>query len=112
MTSKAVSTTRISNSQPTSGASLTFPPPDIHSTSLSREPVSELLTKLKNLITNLPESVPEVSADGPLALFEGDPKKFDDPSQDAEELWETTLNGLLKSVLGWGVDQSMDGIMR
>jgi len=110
--SQAIPTTTVHNRQPTSEASLTSFPPDIHTTPLSGEPVSKLIAKLQTLITNLPESVPEVSADDPLAIFEGDPKKFDVPSRDAEELWETMLNGLLKSMLGWGVDQSMDGIIR
>lgn len=74
------------------GTSLTSYPPDIHKMPLS-------------------ESVPEASADDPLAIFEEDPKNFDDLSLDAEELWEAKLNRLLKAVLGWGVDQNMDGMI-
>ncbi|EDR06728.1 uncharacterized protein LACBIDRAFT_328441 [Laccaria bicolor S238N-H82] len=75
-------------------------------------PVSKLIAKFWSLINNLPESVPEALADDPLAIFEEDPKSFDDLSLDAEELWEVKLNGLLKAVLGWGVDQSMDGMIQ
>ena len=109
--SKAMPTTMISNHQPTRGASITSAPPHIHERPLSGQPVSKLITKFQYLINNLPESVPEGSVDDPLAIFEEYPKKFDDLSLNAEELWEAKLNGLLKSVLGWGVDQSMDGII-
>ena len=110
--SKTMPTTIISNRQPTSGASVTSSPPRMHKRPLSGQPVSKLVTKFQYLINNLPKSVPEGSVDDPLAIFEEDPKKFDDLSLNAEELWEAKLNGLLKSVLGWGVDQRMDGIIR
>jgi len=76
------------------------------------QPISDLLAKLHSLIKRLPASVPEASAHDSLAVFEVDPKEFDDPSLTADELWEATLNGLLKSVLGWGMDQNMDEIIR
>ena len=37
---------------------------------------------------------------------------FDDPTLDADLLWETVLNALLKSVLGWGMEEDMDLIIR
>ena len=40
---------------------------------------------------------------------------YDDPSLSADELWETSLNGLFKSALGWGMDPmegNMDDIIR
>ena len=40
---------------------------------------------------------------------------YDDPSLSADELWETSLNGLFKSALGWGMDPmegNMDNIIR
>jgi hypothetical protein len=31
---------------------------------------------------------------------------------DADDLWDETLNHVLKSALGWGMEQSMDGVVR
>ena len=44
-------------------------------------------------------------------MFGGNPKEFDDPTLDAEELWEATLNSILKSMLGWGIEGNMDNII-
>lgn len=55
---------------------------------------------LWNLVKSLPESVPQASEFDKLAVFGGSPKEFDDAALDADELWETTLNGILKSALG------------
>jgi hypothetical protein len=63
------------------------------------------------LVKNLPASVPEASEFDKLAVFGGSPKEFDDPSLDADELWEATLNNVLKSTLGWGIEGNMDNII-
>jgi len=47
-----------------------------------------------------PDSVPEASEFDKLAVFGRSPKEFDVPTLDADELWETTLNHILKSTLG------------
>src|SRR5271168_4430125 len=65
-------------------------------------PVSEhifisFIKTLQNLVKDLPESTPEASEFDRLAVFGGNPKEFDDPALDADELWETTLNSVLKS---------------
>ena len=67
---------------------------------------------LRNLVKDLPESVPEASEFDRLAVFGRNPKEFDDPALHADELWETTLNGVLKSTLGWGTEGNMDEIIR
>jgi hypothetical protein len=78
------------------------------------EPIndSDILWKLYNLIENLPASVPEALDYDSLAVFSGNPADYDDPSLSADELWETTLNGLFKSALGWGTEGDMDNIIR
>lgn len=67
---------------------------------------------LQELVKDLPESVPEASEFDRLAVFGGNPKEFDDPTLNAEELWEATLNNVLKSTLGWGIEGNMDNIIR
>jgi len=66
---------------------------------------------LQNLVKDLPRSTPEASEFDRLAVFERNPKEFDDPALDADELWETTLNSVLKSMLGWGMEGNMDEII-
>ena len=41
----------------------------------------------------------------------GSPKEFDDPTLDADELLEVTLNSVFKSMLGWGIKENMDNII-
>ena len=45
-------------------------------------------------------------------MLGGNPKEFDDASLEADELWEASLNGVLKSTLGWGMEGNMDEIIR
>ena len=66
---------------------------------------------LQNLVRDLPESIPEALEFDRLAVFGGTPKEFDDPALDADELWETTLNSVLKSTLGWGMEGNMNEII-
>jgi len=73
---------------------------------------SGFLEKLHHLIGSLPNTILEASDDDKLAVFEGNPMDFDDPTLDADLLWETVLNALLKSVLGWGMEEDMDLIIR
>jgi hypothetical protein len=73
---------------------------------------NSFIETLRNLVKDLPESIPEASEFDRLAVFGGNPKEFDDPTLDADELWETTLNGVLKSTLGWGTEGNMDEIIR
>ena len=77
------------------------------------EPISDSFIKtLQNLVKDLPASVPEASEIDRLAVFGQNPKEFDDAALDADELWEKTLNGILKSTLGWGMEGNMDEIIR
>jgi hypothetical protein len=66
---------------------------------------------LQELVKDLPASVPEASAFDKLVVFGGSPKEFDDPTLDAEELWEAILNIVLKSMLGWRIEENMDDII-
>jgi hypothetical protein len=75
------------------------------------EPIHDVLWKLYNLIENLPASIPEASEYDSLAVFSGNPADYDNPNLSADELWETTLNGLFKSALGWGTEENMDNII-
>ena len=75
-------------------------------------PISNSFIKmLQELVNNLLESVPEASEFDKLVVFGGNPKEFDDPTLDAEELWEARLNSILKSMLGWGIEGNMDNII-
>ena len=76
-------------------------------------PISNTFVKtLRDLVKHLPESVPEASEFDKLAVFGRSPKEFDDPTLEADDLWETTLNSVLKSTLGWGIEGNMDIIIR
>ena len=61
---------------------------------------------LRDLVKDLPASIPEASEFDRLAAFGRNPKEFDDAPLDVDELWETTLNGVLKSTLGWGTEDA------
>jgi hypothetical protein len=76
------------------------------------EPISNFVDTLWNLVKALPDSVPKALEFDKLAVFERSPKEFDVPTSDADELWETTLNHLLKSTLGWGTEGNMNEIIR
>ena len=65
----------------------------------------------RDLVKNLPASVPEASKFDRLAVFGGNTKEFDDLSLEADKLWEASLNGVLKSTLGWGMQGGMEGNM-
>ena len=63
--------------------------------SIAEAPINEdFLQKLYRLIENLPASISEASYYDRLAVFSGNPVDYDDPSLSADELWETSLNGL------------------
>jgi len=70
------------------------------------------LQNLYHLIESLPDTVPEALDHDKLAVFEGNPMHFDDPTLDADSLWETVLNTQLKSVLGWGKEEDLELIIR
>jgi hypothetical protein len=74
--------------------------------------IDSIIDTLKNLVDNLPDCVPEASESDRLAVFGGSPEEFDNPILDADELWETTLNHILKSALGWGMEGNMNEIIR
>ncbi len=78
---------------------------------LVSRPINDFVNKLQNLVNNLPKSVPEALESDTLAVFERNPKEFDHPTLDADELWETTLNNVLKSTLGWGMEGDMSEIV-
>ena len=73
--------------------------------------VSSFLNKLRYLIKNIPDSIPEGGDNDKLAAFCGDPKDLDDRSLDPDSLWEEVLNLLLKSSLGWGTEGNMEEII-
>ena len=96
-TSPATSTSKATSSTPTKPVS---------------EPiVNRFISRLQNLVESLPENVREASEFNQLAVFGGNPKEFDVAALDADELWETMLNGILKSVLGWGTEGNMEEII-
>ncbi len=77
------------------------------------EPVhGDLVNRLHDMIEKLPDTIPEATEYDKLAAFAGNPADHDDPSLNADELWEFTLNGILKSVFGWGTEGDMENIIR
>ena len=42
----------------------------------------------------------------------GNPRDFDNPDLDADNLWEEVLNKVLKSALGWGEEENMDDVIQ
>jgi hypothetical protein len=75
-------------------------------------PISNRFIKmLQELVKDLPASIPEASAFDKLVVFGGSPKEFDNPTLDAEKLWEPTLNTVLKSTLAWEIEENMDDII-
>ena len=86
--------------------------PNGQSVHIAAPVVTDFLETLHHLIKNLPDTVPEASDYDKLAVFEGNPMQFDDPTLDADELWENVLNAQLKSVLGWGMEGDMDLVIR
>jgi len=76
-------------------------------------PISDSFIKtLRNLVKDLPSSVPEATEFDRLAALGQNLKDFDDAALDADELWEKMLNSVLKSTLGWGTEGNMDEIIR
>ena len=73
---------------------------------------NSFIKTLQDLVKDLPTSVPEASELDRLAVFGRSPEEFDNAALDVDELWETTLNGVLKSTLGWGTEENMDEIIR
>ncbi|PPQ82822.1 hypothetical protein CVT26_008090 [Gymnopilus dilepis] len=73
---------------------------------------SDFLVRFFDTIRRLPSDVPEGKEYDILAIFAGNPAQHDDPSLTADDLWETSLNSLLKSTLGWGTEGDMDNVIR
>jgi hypothetical protein len=75
------------------------------------EPIMEgFISELKNLIRNLPLSIPEASEFDQLSIFAAEPRSFENPAIDAADLWETSLNNVFKATLGWGKEGNMEKI--
>ena len=77
------------------------------------EPIMEgFISDLGKLVKSLPLSIPKASELDKLAIFRAEPRSFDDPAIDADELWETSLNNVLKATLGWGKEGNMEELIR
>ena len=75
-------------------------------------PISDSFIKtLRNLVEDLPASVPKASEFDRLAAFGWNLKEFDDAALGNDELWEMMLNSVLKSMSGWGTEGNMDEII-
>ncbi|KAF8173643.1 hypothetical protein BJ912DRAFT_931873 [Pholiota molesta] len=85
-----------------------FPANPIPPSNVSLPKHIPFLEKLHFLIQQLPMSIPEALDSDNLAVLSGHPENIDDPSLDADELWENVLNQLLKSVFGWGAPTEKD----
>ncbi|KAG6819330.1 hypothetical protein H0H93_012839 [Arthromyces matolae] len=78
----------------------------------SLEPEASIVRDLRELIAQLPTTVPEASSSDEIAIFGSDPKSFDDPQKLSEDLWETMMNPTLKSVFGWGEEKDLRTVIR
>ena len=54
--------------------------------------IDNFLEKLVDLIRLLPDTIPEATDYDKLAVFTGNPRDFDNPGLDADDLWEEVLN--------------------
>ena len=88
------------------------PEEDLDEITIHRPITNNFVKHLWTLVNGLPESIPEGSKFDKLAYFVCNSKDFDDPTVDADELWEMGLNNTLKSVFGWGSEQNMDDIIQ
>ncbi|KAF8808491.1 hypothetical protein BYT27DRAFT_7210874 [Phlegmacium glaucopus] len=86
--------------------------PSLETTAIAGPVFNSVLGKLCHLIDQLPDSIPEATAYDKLAVFGNNPAVYDDPSLDSDDLWEKLLNGLLKSVFGWGIEDDMENLIR
>ncbi|KAF5325601.1 hypothetical protein D9611_000599 [Ephemerocybe angulata] len=68
--------------------------------------------ELKELTDGLLDTVPESTEADKIHVFAKDPLLFDNPAVDSEDLWQEVINGMLKSVLGWGTEIGEDVIRR
>ncbi|KAF9470215.1 hypothetical protein BDN70DRAFT_771956, partial [Pholiota conissans] len=71
-----------------------------------------LIEKLYDLISALPDTIPEAMDHDLLAVFAGNPRRMDNPTLSTDELWEELLNGMMKSAFGWGDEGDMGKIIR
>ncbi|KAF8991389.1 hypothetical protein BDQ17DRAFT_1254956, partial [Cyathus striatus] len=69
------------------------------------------LDRLFDSISRLLDSIPVASVYDTLAIFSGSPADYNNSSIDVADLWEMILNGLLKSVIGWGIEKDMDNLI-
>lgn len=96
----------------TEAVNIEAPPTPHVEAPVSPPAVRGFLEELYHLIANLPNTIPEATEYDDLAAFGGNPHLFDDPSLDADDLWETVINQQMKSVLGWGAEANMDRLIR
>ncbi|KAF8990682.1 hypothetical protein BDQ17DRAFT_1255610, partial [Cyathus striatus] len=73
----------------------------------SHDPGPGFIERFLDAIAELPENVPKAMVYDSLAVFAGNPADYNDTSMDGNELWENTLNKLLKSVFRWGEDMGV-----
>ncbi|KAF8815932.1 hypothetical protein BYT27DRAFT_7230107 [Phlegmacium glaucopus] len=71
--------------------------PSLETTAIAGPVFNSVLGKLCHLIDQLPDSIPEATAYNKLTVFGSNPAVYDDTSLDSDDLWEKSLNGLLKS---------------
>ncbi|KAF6752442.1 hypothetical protein DFP72DRAFT_1047213 [Ephemerocybe angulata] len=84
----------------------------VNSASATNHFKSTVARSLKTLADNLLSSIPEADSTSAVAIFAKDPRAFDNPELDSEELWQEVINGVLKGVLGWNTDLPVDDVIR
>lgn len=82
---------------------------DITETEVRTE--SSLVQKLRQISDLIPLDVPEATEENALAHL-ADPAALDNSEIASEDLWEELLNPVLKAALGWGVETSLDAVVR
>jgi hypothetical protein len=70
------------------------------------------VSRLEQLAAGLPMSVADATEEDSLAIFGQDPQTYDDPTIASEDLWEETINRVMKEGLGWGTEMDMSQVVR
>lgn len=76
------------------------------------QPCCQTALALWRLTNGLVNSVPEATASDKTAVFARHPSHYDNGLTKSKDLWQLTINGMLKDILGWHTDLRGDEIVK
>ena len=89
------------------------PKPSAHSEHVPTPVFENILEEFQHYLSHLSDSIPEAADDDKLAnALAGHPEIHGDPTLQGDELWEAGLNEVLKSVLGWGMEEDVGDLIK